>query len=419
MMALRLCRALAVASVVAAGGGLSSGTATAKPSLDSFLTTLNDADRRVFEAYYAAQTFHNAARDAYWAKVTAKRKRRRAAIRSGRKVGRAAYVTGFPPAYTGPKVPKRLWKRWRAYQAKDRTRSKRRTTFPTAADYLALARNVYGFVPERIPEREFKRRYAREALALGLTKRQVIRVYALETGGRGTADMVAGVSPITGRGNPISSALGYAQLLAANTINVLQKHGNAIEQRLVALRKRSRTQARRDQLTAKLRSLRKMRAVVRTIPARWSAQRALSRTDRGRGMHALNIDGDIGPWIQVKKLAGVRGYGLRAGYTSLTSEQLELMNLAGPGTGIEMMTAIGMKMPTSNFFSRQGYERNSVVRGRTSAQLIVALGKRMDRSERNPGALEFAEVFDELLRARNADPPRLLSKPSRVYFRQD
>ena len=73
---------------------------------------------------------------------------------------------------------------------------------PGLADFLAQAKAQYDFVPERIPEREFKLRYAREALRVGLTKDQVVRVYALETSGLGTADMVAGIHPIKKTGQP-------------------------------------------------------------------------------------------------------------------------------------------------------------------------------------------------------------------------
>ncbi len=377
----------------------STAAASSKP-LDGFLETLSTQDRAEFEAYYAAMTFHRAAVDAYWAKVSAMRTQRRARLRRGGKATPRDYVTEFPPEYKGPRASKRLLKLWAAYQSDGRRPQRRRTTYPTAADYIALAERYYGFKPERVPEREFKRRYAAEALRLGLTKRQVVRVYALETGGYGTADMVAGVSPRHGRGRPISTALGYAQLLAANTVNVLQSSGSTFVKRLQTLRNRANDPDRIAKLDAKIVSLRKMLRVANAIPKRWSAQRKLARTARGRGMHAINIDGDIGPWLQVRKLRGVRDYGTRAGYTSLKSEQLELMNLAGPGTGLEMMTPTGMKMPTSNFFSRLGYERNSVVRGRTSAELLEALGERMDRAERNPGAREFAEVFGELLAAR-------------------
>lgn len=414
-------RAAALAATVALATALYALPADARDGVKAFVATLNDGERKVFEAYYGAITFHRAALDAYWAKISAMRVRRRARLRRGGTASARDYVQAFPPKYTGPRLSKSLRAKWAAFNRKIRAgrRPKKRRSYPTAADYLALAKKHYGFQPERIPEREFKRRYASEALRLGLTKDQVIRVYALETGGRGTADMVAGVSPVTGRGRPISSALGYAQLLAANTINVLQKSGAEFDRRLRQLLKQTRDPKRRVQLTLKIRSLGKMRAVARRIPRSWSAQRRLAATDKGRGMHAINMDGDIGPWLQVKKLRGVRDYATRAGYKTLRSEHLELMNLAGPGTGLEMMTPHGLKMPTSNFFSRLGYERNSVVRGRTSAELIVALGKRMDSGEKKPGAVEFAKVFDDLMGVRQTrnETPQLKSLPRQIFYR--
>ena len=61
--------------------------------------------------------------------------------------------------------------------------------------------------------------------ASGLSKEQVVRVYALETGGHGTYDMQAGIHPIKKTGRAISSALGYAQLLNANSVNELARSG--------------------------------------------------------------------------------------------------------------------------------------------------------------------------------------------------
>jgi hypothetical protein len=81
---------------------------------------------------------------------------------------------------------------------------------------------------------------------------------------------------------------------------------------------------------------------------------------------------------------------------------MELMNLAGPSTGLEMMMPVARSMPTSNFFARGGYERNTIVRGKTSAELIAALEQRMNVNERQPGAIEFAAVFDEVMKQRQA-----------------
>ncbi|MEO0798703.1 MAG: hypothetical protein AAFY53_05810 [Pseudomonadota bacterium] len=377
--------------------------AEARSKARAFAATLTPADRQAFEAYYAALKFHEAAVDAYWARVARIKKVRRARLRKRQLVTEQHYVTDKPPKYSGPPISKALSRAWRRFRNSDPARPSRpRPSLPNLADYLAYAKTHYNFAPERIPEAEFKRRYAKEALRLGLTKEQVVRVYALETGGLGTADMVAGIHPIRRTGRPISSAMGYAQLLAANTLLVLQKHGASFEKRLIGLRDTAVEPQRRAILVDKIRKLRAMRAYVNRIPRKWRVLQRKSRTGPGRGVHAINIDGDIGPWVQVIKLRDVKRFAERKGRSTLSSEQLELMNLAGPGTGIEMMSSIGSRMPTSNFFSRRGYYRNSIVRGRVASELLQALGDRMNANERNSGAREFAAIFDRLLQRRQA-----------------
>jgi hypothetical protein len=87
-----------------------------------------------------------------------------------------------------------------------------------------------------------------------------------------------------------------------------------------------------------------------------------------------------------------------AGRGQLAGAEIELMNLAGPRTGLEMMTALGRTMPTANFFSEGGYYRNGVVRDKTAAELLAALEQRMEVNVKKPGAVEFAQAFDELAR---------------------
>jgi len=75
-----------------------------------------------------------------------------------------------------------------------------------------------------------------------------------------------------------------------------------------------------------------------------------------------------------------------------------LILLAGPGTGLEMMTPVGRQMPTPNFFSEGGYSRNPVVRDKTAAELLAALESRMEVHLKKPGSIEFAQIFDEVAR---------------------
>jgi hypothetical protein len=74
------------------------------------------------------------------------------------------------------------------------------------------------------------------------------------------------------------------------------------------------------------------------------------------------------------------------------------MNLAGPGTGLEMMTPLGRRAATSNFFARAAYYRNTIVRDKVGAELLAALEQRMRVNEKNKGAIEFGQIFDELAR---------------------
>ena len=124
----------------------------------------------------------------------------------------------------------------------------------------------------------------------------------------------------------------------------------------------------------------------------------MRKTANGLGMHALNLDGNVGPWMQVVKLRGIMEYASKKGLHHLTGGQLELMNLAGPGSGLEMLQPPGRDMPTSNFFERGGYERNPVVHEKTGAQLLVRLDEIMDRNVQKAGAQQFAKIFDGVAR---------------------
>ena len=295
------------------------------------LQQLDGRQRQEFLAWREAQDSYNAELDAYWSQVDKVRSTRRAKLRAGRQAAASDYVMSFPPDYSGPALSQPLARMWADLGPKTEARP-----IPTVDDVLANAKEHYGFVPERIAEREFKRRYALEALAHGLTKDQVVRVYALETGGQGTHDMQSGINPITKQGRPISTALGYAQLLHANSVNELVKHGETFIARLeTTARSPGLPEARVAALRQKARIIRRMLTNARSVPNEWSAHLRFAATPKGLGIHALNLDGDIGPLLQVIKLRGVREVAEKAGRTSLTPNELELMNLAGPATGLK------------------------------------------------------------------------------------
>jgi hypothetical protein len=164
--------------------------------------------------------------------------------------------------------------------------------------------------------------------------------------------------------------------------------------------------ARAASLRAKAQVLRRMLKSARSVANEWRAHMAFANTPRGQAIHTLNLDGDIGPWLQVLKLQGLLETAARSGRAQLSGAELELMNLAGPRTGLEMMEAVGRTMPTTNFFSRGGYYRNTIVRGKTAAELLAALDERMEQNLLKKGSIEFAAAFDEAAKRRSAGAAR-------------
>ena len=120
----------------------------------------------------------------------------------------------------------------------------------------------------------------------------------------------------------------------------------------------------------------------------------------GARVVVVNLDADVGPWLQVLKLRGLKDDARRAGRPEMSGAELEMMNLAGPRTGLEMMTPLAQNVPTANFFSQGGYYRNGIVRDRTAEELMKALEQRMDANIKKAGSVEFAQVFDDLLQPR-------------------
>ncbi len=366
------------------------------------LAQLTPEQRQIYDGWRAARSAFEAEYDAYWAAVDGRRDGRRKKRASAQPFTAADYIPTFPPKYAGPALPDTI-----AKALVDPTKPVAPPTpenqLPTVNDYRMAALTEHGFAPEQTTEIEFKRRYAAEALTIGLSKDQVIRVYALETGGDGTYDMQSGYHPVTRMGKPISSAIGYAQLLSGNSVSELLRHGEGFARRLdtMAANDQSGVPWRSASLRRKAGIVRAMVADVKSVPDEWGAHVKFGGTPKGMAIHALNLDADVGPWLQVIKLKGLKETAAsEGGRTALSGAEMELMNLAGPRTGLEMMTPLGRTIPTPNFFSRGGYERNSVVRERIASDLLLELGRRMELGLLKPGSIEFAAAFDAVAAGR-------------------
>jgi hypothetical protein len=345
--------------------------------------------RKKLAAYDKAYGAYDKVAAPYWQAVTDKRARRRAKMAKGQTPGLDDYVTTQPPVYSGPSKPK---------NPEDEGKKIPRE-IPTDEEFLANAKQHFGFVPEfPADEMTYKRAYAKVASAAGLTKEAAVKIYGFEATGNGGYDIQAG-REYSRNARVISTALGYNQLLTTNTVGLVAENGRAF---IAALYKAAENadEKRRAQLADKIAKLEKMIAFARTVPNDWNEHGKLANTEKGIGLHALNLDIDVGPLLQTQKLMDSVNFARRKGYTKpLTAAELEMMNLTGDGNGYDMLqmsAELREKVPTTNFFQRGGYDRNPVAaRNNTVAKLMAATDAQMVQESALPGAKDLARAFDE------------------------
>jgi hypothetical protein len=326
---------------------------------------------------------------AYWDEVAAKRRVRNAKRRNHEAVQLADYVLTQPPVYSGPPRP----------VSPLPPPAPPKPEIPVVADFLAAAREQWGFVPD-LPasDAEFKRAYAKAARAAGLTQAQIVGVYAFETGGNGAYDTQAGLGRPRPNARAISPAIGYNQLLSTNTVSLFGESGP----RFVALLQQKAdilSGERRTAFERKFAVLKRMIAYCRSLPHSWAKYDEIAKTtEKGWGIHAAVLDIDVGPLLQVQKLLDSVRFARAKGYmTPLSAAELELMNLTGDGNGFDMVTMPPewrRQVPTSNFFQPAGYARNPVARRtKVVADLIAEIQRHIDENASTPGAREMAAAY--------------------------
>jgi hypothetical protein len=347
--------------------------------------------RRKLKEYEQARAAFEEEAGAYWSAISEKRKGRNAKRRERQTIALDDYVLTQPPVYSGPKRPVNP-------EPEEEKPPRERKSIPVVADLLKAAADNFQFVPQRpSSEVEFKRAYARYALAAGVTREQAVRVYSFETGGTGNHDMQSGLSASRPGSRAISTAIGYNQLLTTNSVELLAEQGHEFIKELTA-RAATLSGAPRKAMDQKLAVLKKMVAFTRTVPDTWSDHEKLANTPQGWAVHAMVLDIDVGPMLQTHKLLTSVIFARAKGYNRpLSAAELEMMNLTGDGTGLDMVTmprAMREQVPTSNFFQRGGYERNPVaIRHNTVAKLLAVTDERMDFNSAKPGAKELAAAF--------------------------
>jgi hypothetical protein len=349
--------------------------------------------RRKLREYQEARAAFEQEAGAYWSSISDKRRGRNAKRREHQAIALDDYVLTQPPVYDGPKRPPNP-----SPEPSEPSEPRVHKSIPVVADLLRAASEHFQFAPQRpTSEVEFKRVYARVASAAGLTREQAVRVYSFETGGNGNHDMQSGLSASRPGSRAISTAIGYNQLLTTNSVELLAEQGQEILGALTA-KAASLSGDPRKKMDHKVAVLRRMLAFARSVPDEWAQHEKLGDTPQGWALHAMVLDIDVGPLLQTHKLLTSVIFARAKGYQRpLTAAELEMMNLTGDGTGLDMVTmpmAMREQVPTSNFFQRSGYERNPVaIRHNTVAKLLAITDSRMDSNSQLPGAKELAAAF--------------------------
>ena len=345
--------------------------------------------RRKLAEYLAARQKFDAEASVYWKAIGDKRRTRYAKLRNNQKIELDDYVLAQPPVYAGPPRP--------VDPSAPPELPKPSRYIPVVADFLQQAAAHFQFKPQPpASEIEFKRAYAVMAAAAGLSKDQVVRIYGFEAGGNGGYDVQAGLEEMKPGGRAVSTALGYNQLLGTNSVELLAEYG---AQFLLVLRRKAdgSTGPQRTALDQKIATLRRMIAFSKTVPDDWSAHERLAQTPQGLGVHALNLDIDIGPLLQTQKLLNSVMYARQRIDRPLSAAELEMMNLTGDGNGFDMVMmpkSMRDQVPTSNFFQQTGYERNPVAqKNNTVSKLLARTDSIMDGETALQGARDLAAAF--------------------------
>jgi len=344
---------------------------------------------RKLAAYQAARQAFEELSAPYWDEVRQKRQLRSTKRRNGGTIVAQDYVLTQPPLYSGPPRP--------VPPPEVREELPRPPALPVVADFLRHALEQYRFAPTRpASEIDFKQAYAKIARAAGLTREQAVRIYAFEVGGNGKYDTQAGLEEDRPGAHAISTALGYNQLLNTNSVEIIAEQGGrfgaALKEKLAVLAATAGTAFIR-----KIEVVHEMTVFCRSVPDRWNEHERLGNTAKGLAVHALNLDIDVGPLLQTQKLLDSVVFARRKGYgRHLTAAELEMMNLTGDGNGYDMVTIpeeMRAQIPTSNFFLRNGYERNPVaIRNNTVAKLLAATNSIMVKGMLQ-GARDLAAAF--------------------------
>jgi hypothetical protein len=212
-------------------GGLAAVSAQSAPddsknppgNESSISATEMDAYERALDEYNKAWQAYAAEASAYWNLIAEKIKLRSNKRATKTQILLSDYVLNQPPTYSGPAKP--------VNPVVPKPVVVAPTNVPVVADFLKGAKQEFNFSPQ-LPgnEIDFKRAYAAVAASAGLTKDQTVRVYGFEDTGNGKYDTQAGLEYGTPGERAVSTAIGYNQLIATSSVELMAEKGDQFRQ---------------------------------------------------------------------------------------------------------------------------------------------------------------------------------------------
>jgi hypothetical protein len=354
------------------------------------------------------------------------------------------------------------------------------STIHTVGEMIEQSRHLYRIAyndPRRpdfsytpTTEADFKKAFATQSVRVGAAlgrspaqmKDLVRSIYAFETGGWGThfttssmpKSMVnAGeLTEAAKKHRPISTAVGYVQLMYLDVARNLDRHGGPNGMISAELRARAKAEpARVNELNAKAELLERMTPLLQkeladmaaSNPARFTGVakpggkdpreelyyefaksdeptkimvdgKPLSRKNLMAGIHPLTIDKDVGPLLQAAEVSNLMARAKEKGLDkllaakaqelgrNLTGEKLypmaiELMNFMGADNAEDALRTGHGNLPTTNYYREDGYSRNRLAQGKSVNDLIRTIYDEMNGAAgdpaQSPGQRSFGEAF--------------------------
>jgi hypothetical protein len=374
---------LSAADVSSSGNAPSNVAPTLTPEL------IADYEQKL-AAYFAARQQFSVELKAYWDRIAELRRGRNVKRRNSQPIALSDYVLTQPPVYDGPPKPKD------PVELKATEEETAPHYIPVKGDFLKCALEKFAFMPRQpSTEMDFKKAYARVASAAGITRDQAVRIYSFEAGGNGNYDVQAGLEYNTPGARAMSTALGYNQLLSANSVELLAEEGPQIIRALTASAAQLADPGQAE-LVAKIKMLQAMVDFPRSAPDDWTEHVTLGNKPEGLGIHALNFDIDVGPYLQVQKLLNSIHFAKAKGHNAtLTAAELEMMNLTGDGNGLDMITVpvSGDGKCRHQIFSSKEVMTSVVRKNNVVSELLAATNSKMDFESQLPGAKALAPAF--------------------------